>query len=144
MEKLKELIKAFTSYPGVTGNEYMALDSLSEYISSLGIFDEMGTTALGSFYGIVRCGKKDAKLLLCDAHIDTVGFVVSEICDGGFLKVSNVGGGAAKILSSAKVSIFGKKTLRGVFASKPPHLQTAGESEKKLEIPDMLIDTGMS
>ena len=144
MEKLKELIKAFTSYPGVTGNEFMALDGLSEYIGSLGVFDETGKTELGSFYGIIRCGKKDAKLLLCDAHIDTVGCVVSEICEGGFLKVSNVGGIAAKILSSAKVNIYGKKTLRGVFASKPPHLQTAGESEKKLEIPDMLIDTGLS
>ncbi len=144
MEKLYELVENFSSYPGVAGFEDMAFEGLSKYVESLNLFDEIGTTAVGSFYGIIRCGKKDAEMVLCDAHLDTIGFVVTEICKGGFLRVANIGGIAGKILSATEVNIYGKKTIKGVFASKPPHLQTPGESEKKIEIADMCIDTGLS
>lgn len=144
MEKLYTLIENFTSYPGVSGFEDMAFDDLKKYVETLAVFDEMGTTSVGSFYGIMRCGKENAPLVLCDAHLDTVGFVVTELCEGGFLKIAPVGGIAAKILSAAEVNIYGKKTLRGVFASKPPHLQEPGESEKKMEVTDLCIDTGLS
>ncbi|MBE6692239.1 MAG: M42 family peptidase [Ruminococcaceae bacterium] len=144
MEKLYELVENFTSYPGVSGYESMAFEELENYVKSLGIFDEFGTTPAGSFYGIIRCGKKDAEMILCDAHLDTIGCLVTEICDGGFLKVANVGGIAGKILSGSDVNIYGKKAIKGIFASKPPHLQEPGESEKKIEVVDMCIDTGLS
>ena len=143
MEQLYTLVENFTTYPGVSGFEDMAFDELKSYVETLGIFDEMGTTSVGSFYGIVRCGKENAPLVLCDAHLDTIGFVVTEICEGGFLKIANIGGFAAKILSSAEVNIYGKKTIKGIFASKPPHLQEPGESEKKMEVIDLFIDTGL-
>ncbi len=144
MEKLYSLVENFTSYPGVSGFEDMAFGSLQKYVESLGIFDEFGTTPVGSFFGIMRCGKKDAPLVLCDAHLDTVGFVVTEICEGGFLRIANIGGIAAKILPAAEVNIYGKETIRGVFASKPPHLQEPGESEKKMNVTDIFIDTGLA
>ena len=143
MEKLYNLIENLTSYPGVSGFEDMAFEELKEYIKSLNIFDEINTTPVGSFYGIIRCGKANVPLVLCDAHLDTIGFVVTEICDGGFLKVAPIGGVAAKILSAAEVNVYGKKTVKGIFGSKPPHLQEPGESEKKMEISDLCIDTGM-
>ncbi|MBE6682809.1 MAG: M42 family metallopeptidase [Ruminococcaceae bacterium] len=143
MERLYDLIENFTSYPGVSGLEDMAFDGLTEYVETLGIFDEIGTTSVGSFYGIMRCGKKNAPLLLCDAHLDTVGFVVTELCDDGFLRIAPIGGIAAKILPAAEVNIYGKKTIRGVFGSVPPHLQSAGDSEKKMNVTDLFIDTGL-
>lgn len=143
MERLYTLVENFTSYPGVSGFEDMAFDELRAYVESLNLFDEMGTTPVGSFYGIMRCGKENAPLVLCDAHLDTIGFVVTEICEGGFLRIAPIGGIAAKILPSAEVNIYGKKTIRGVFASKPPHLMEAGESEKKLNVTDFCVDTGL-
>ena len=145
MEKLYSLIENLTSYPGVSGFEDMAFEDLKSYIDSLKLFDEIGTTSVGSFYGIMRCGKENAELLLCDAHLDTVGFVVTEICDGGFLKIAPIGGIAAKILPAAEINVYGKETVKGVFASKPPHLQEPGESEKKMSVEtDISIDTGLS
>lgn len=143
MQKLYNLVENLTSYPGVSGFESMAFEKLSEYVKSLGIFDEIGTTSVGSFYGIMRCGRDNVPLVLCDAHLDTVGFVVTELCEGGFLRVAPVGGIAAKILPASEVNIYGKEILNGVFASKPPHLQEPGESEKKQEITDLCIDTGI-
>lgn len=144
MEKLVEIIKNFTSHPGVSGNESMAFEQLGEYLKSTDLFDEIDTTCVGSIFGVMRCGKENAPLLLLDAHLDTIGFVITEICEGGFLKVAPIGGVAAKILSAAPVNIYGKKTIEGVFSSKPPHLQQAGESEQKLDVLDMCIDTGMT
>lgn len=143
MEKLYDLVENFTKYPGLSGFESMAFEELESYVKSLNLFDEIGTTSVGSFYGIIRCGKKDAELVLCDAHLDTIGFVVTEVCKGGFLRVANVGGIAGKILSATEVDIYGKKTIKGIFASKPPHLQEPGESEKKIEVVDMCIDSGL-
>lgn len=144
MQELYNLVENLTSYPGVSGFECMAFEKLSEYIESLEIFDETATTSVGSFYGIMRCGKENAPLVLCDAHLDTVGFVVTELCDGGFLRVAAIGRIAPKILSASEVNIYGKTTIKGVFASVPPHLQSAGESEKKQEVTDLCIDTGLS
>ncbi|MBR6563266.1 MAG: hypothetical protein IKK70_04945 [Clostridia bacterium] len=144
MEKLYGLIENLTSYPGVSGFEDMAFDGLCKYIETLGIFDETGTTSVGSFYGIVRCGKENAPLVLCDAHLDTVGFVVTEVCEGGFLRIAPIGGIAAKILPAAEINVYGKEIVKGVFASKPPHLQEAGESERKMTVEsDISIDTGL-
>lgn len=143
MEKLYSIVENFTSYPGVAGFEYMAFDGLKKYVETLDVFDEIGTTSVGSFYGIMRCGKKDAPLVLCDAHIDTIGFVVTELCEGGFLRIANIGGIAAKILPASEVNIYGKETIKGIFASKPPHLQEPGESEQKMNVTDLFIDTGM-
>ncbi|MBQ9848610.1 MAG: hypothetical protein IJO64_06105 [Clostridia bacterium] len=143
MQKLYDLIENLTSYPGVSGFESMAFEELIEYVKSLKLFDEIGTTPVGSFYGIMRCGKENASMVLCDAHLDTVGFVVTELCEGGFLRVATVGGIAAKILPAAEVNIYGKKTIKGIFGSKPPHLQAPGESEQKMEISSLCIDTGL-
>lgn len=143
MQKLYHLIENLTSYPGVSGFESMAFGGLTEYVKSLGLFDEVGTTPVGSFCGIMRCGKENAPLILCDAHLDTVGFVVTELCDGGFLRVAPIGGISAKILPSAEVNIYGRTTIKGIFGSKPPHLQSPGESEQKTEISSLCVDTGM-
>lgn len=144
MEQLLSLVERFTSYPGISGFETMAFDGMLEEINKLGLFDEVGTTSVGSIYAIMRCGKENADLVLCDAHLDTVGFVVTEICDGGFLRVAPVGGIAPKILPSAEVNVYGKQIIRGIFSSTPPHLQGENESSKKMEISEMSVDTGLS
>lgn len=143
MKQLVSLVERFISYPGISGFETMSFDGMIEEIKKLGLFDEIGTTAVGSIYAVMRCGKKDADLILCDAHLDTVGFVVTEICEGGFLRVAPIGGIAPKILPSAEVNIYGKRTIKGVFSSTPPHLQSDGEGGKKMDVSDMSIDTGL-
>lgn len=139
---LFSLVKSVTEISAVSGRESMAFDELDRLFGSY--FDERYTTSVGSYVGIRKCGKENAKKLILDAHLDEIGFMVKEICDGGFLKVTNLGGVDTKVLSSQEVWIFGKEKISGVFASKPPHLQEPGESEKKLLLTDMLIDTGRS
>ncbi len=139
--KLFETVKEVTELCAVSGREHVAFDFLKEKFG--GLFDEIKTTPTGSFAGIRRCGKKDAPLLLYDAHLDEIGFMVKKICDGGFLKVTSIGGIDTKVLSAAEVWIHGKERISGVFASTPPHLRD-GSEKKKIELSDMVIDTGRS
>ncbi|MBO4277751.1 MAG: M20/M25/M40 family metallo-hydrolase [Clostridia bacterium] len=144
MEKLYGIIQKLTAAPGVSGFEHASFGAMREYLESTGMFDEIYTTPVSSVCAIMRCGRENAELVMCDAHLDTVGFVVTEICEGGFLRIAPVGGIAPKILQASVVYIYGKETITGVFGSKPPHLQAPGEAEKKTEVTDLFIDTGFS
>lgn len=138
---LFERVKSVTELCAVSGREHVAFDTLRERYGCM--FDEIRTTPTGSFAGIKRCGEEGAPLLLFDAHLDEIGFMVKQICDGGFLKVTNIGGADTKVLSASEVWIFGKEKIAGVFASVPPHLRSSGD-DKKLKLSDMFIDTGRS
>lgn len=84
---------------------------------------------------------KDDYTLLIDAHIDEVGFVVTDVSDSGFLTVSNLGGIDLRHLAAKPVTIHGKKKVCGVFVSTPPHL------DKNDAVPENIskikIDTGL-
>lgn len=142
MDRIYDLAKEMISLPGVSGDEAKALPDLEKLYGHY--FDETGITPVASFYGIRKSKKPGAKTILLDAHFDTIGFIVTQICEGGFLKVAGIGRTAEKNLSASEVWIYGKKIIPGVFASKPPHLQEPGEREKKMELSAFSIDTGLT
>ena len=142
MEKVLEFAKQLCALPSVSGFEEMAFEGLEAICKDM--FDETYTNPAGSFTGVIRCGKKDAKILLLDAHLDEIGFIVSRVYDDGFLSVVRAGGVDPRVLSAAEVTVYGKRTVKGVFTSKPPHLQAPGESAKKIELDDLYIDTGLT
>lgn len=139
--QLFETAAALSTLRGVSGREQEAFGELAAICD--GYFDETFTTPANSFVGIRRCGKRDALRLMLDAHLDEVGFLVKQICEGGFLKVVSVGGIDTAILSSAEVTIYGNETIHGVFTSVPPHLRS-GSGDEKPKLGDLCIDTGLS
>ena len=141
MDQIYDIAKSLIALPGVSGDEAKALPDVIKLYGDR--FDEIGITPVASFYGIRKSKKPNAKTILLDAHFDTIGFVVTQICEGGFLKVAGIGRTAEKNLSASEVWIYGKEIIPGVFASKPPHLQEPGESEKKMELSSLSIDTGL-
>lgn len=66
-------------------------------------------------------GESDYTLML-EAHIDEVGFVVTDVDENGFLTVKNCGGIDLRMLPSKTVKIHGKSDIIGVFCATPPHL----------------------
>ncbi len=138
--ELKELIIELCSLMSVTGWETREEKKVRELLG--GGFDESYTDSVGNIVFIRRSAKENAPKILIDAHMDEIGLVVTDIKEGGFLSVANIGGVDTRILQASDVVIYGKKTIRGVVASTPPHLQKPGESKKLAEIGDILIDTG--
>ncbi len=136
---IKEKIIALSEVQGASGDETpaaeLALEMLREYCPDA---DIINGNVVGKF-GIHRDGLPS---LVLDAHIDQIGMCVTYITSEGFVKVGNLGGLDRRLLPAQQVVIHGKKEIKGVICSIPPHL-SAGEG-KVLEIADIAIDTGHS
>lgn len=85
-------------------------------------------------------GESDYTIML-DAHIDQVGFVVTNVDDNGFLTVATVGGVDIRALPSRTVTVHGKEKISAVFCATPPHL-ASGEVEYS-DISAIKLDTAL-
>lgn len=139
-EELKNKIISLCSLTSVSGFESACEDELASLIGEG--FDEHYKDRVGNHVFVKRCGKANATRILVDAHYDEIGMMVTEVCDGGFLKFTNIGGIDRAILAASDVVVHGSENIDGVIASTPPHLRQ-GESGELPEIKDMIIDTGM-
>lgn len=139
MERIKNTLYALCRQMSVSGFEYLAMDKIKELCGD--IFDEIKKTPLGSYVLIKKCGRENAKKMLIDAHFDTVGMMATDIKEGGFLTVVNIGGLDTRVLPAAEVTVHGKKDIYGLVTSTPPHLRKLGSSSiPKME--EIYIDTG--
>lgn len=137
---LKELIFSTCSIMSVSGFEGRGKDALNALIGEY--FDRYETDAVGNHYFYKTCGNENAPTVLIDAHFDEIGFIVTETLDGGFLRITSMGGVDPAIMQASDVVLYAKEKIRGVVASTPPHL-TKGDGKKLPPITEMLIDTGL-
>ncbi len=136
---IKETLFALCSADGASGSEspaaQLALDLLREYCPDAEIVS-------GNVIGRFGVHTEDKPSLVLDAHIDQVGMIVTHITDEGFIKVSNLGGLDLRLLPAQPVTVHGKRDIKGVVCSVPPHLLSG--SAEVLPIADTAVDTGMS
>ena len=137
--ELCKLIPAMAGLMSVTGFEGYDAEALGALVQG---FDEDITDAVGNRVLVRRCGKENAPRILIDAHFDEIGLYVSDILEGGFLRVCAIGGLDLRTLPSAEVKIFGARVLDGVIASTPPHLKNKDEENKVKPVDELLVDTG--
>ncbi len=137
---LNERITALAAVATVSGYESRGHAGVIALLE--GIFDEVRTDAVGSILCTRRCGREGAPKILVDAHIDEIGMLVTEVLEGGFLRVINVGGIDTRIMPAAELCIYGRETVYGVVASTPPHLQDPSAAKTLSPITELLIDTG--
>lgn len=142
MEKLKNFLKDLIYQPTVSGFENMSAHEIINLCNKYtdNSFTHSYVTNTNSIVLVKKCGKKDAKRLCFDAHLDTIGFAVSEICGEGYLRLAPLGGIDTNILPSSEVLILGKQRIRGIVSSIPPHLSS---SDKLPSVGELLIDTGL-
>lgn len=135
---ISQTLKDLTACKGVSGGEQdialMSLKMLSEYTDDCFIKNE---NVIANF-GKRESGKPH---ILLDAHLDQIGFIVNYITDDGFLKVSPCGGIDNRLLSAQEVEVAGKKLLRGVICTLPPHL---AKDDKLISDDQIYVDIGMS
>jgi len=83
------------------------------------------------------------KRIMAAAHMDEIGFIVTHMMDGGFVKFHTLGGFDPKTLTAQRVNIHGKKVIPGVMGTKPIHVMAPEERSKMPKSTDYFIDTGM-
>lgn len=135
--EIVELLKMLTQTNGVSGDEENVVSLLTDILEPYG---KVEVDALNN----VTCTFGEGYHFLLDAHLDEIGFIVTEITDDGFIKFDKLGGIDLRMLPSQEVIIHGKEKVFGVISSKPPHLQSNNDADAVPEIRDLSIDTGFS
>ena len=134
---MRETLKALCNATFI-GSEQNAKDLLIELISPY--VDEVKTDLTGNVFGFIK-GKSD-KTVLLEAHIDEIGFTVTNVLDNGFVALSKVGGIDIRTLPSNTVKIHtAKGEVVGVFTSTPPHL-AKDKSDEFSNLDEIYLDTG--
>lgn len=103
--------------------------------------DEIKTDLTGSIFGFIK-GKSD-KTILLEAHIDEIGFTVTNVLENGFVRLSNVGGIDIRTLPANTVKIHAENgDIIGVFTSTPPHL-AKDKNDEFSSLDEIFVDTGL-
>ena len=140
--ELKKLIVDLSSLMSIGGFERFEREKLISLVGEY--FDDAYLDKVGNQIFVKKCGKENAPKIMVDAHMDEIGMYVTEILEGGFLRVINIGGIDMGILQASDVIIYGKEErLFGVIASTPPHL-ASGDGKTLPQMDELLIDTCMT
>lgn len=135
---LKKLIFELCEAPGVSGNEKPVHEIIKKHISP---FAETSVDCNGNLFATL--GNENAeKTILVDAHIDRIGFIVTDIDDNGFVKIDGCGGVDTRVLQNTELVTQDGSELYGVVCCLPPHL-TDGSEDKAEPLSKTWIDFGM-
>lgn len=157
-----QLLADLCRIPGVSGDEGEVADFLDARLGAL--VDECRRDALGNWLG--RRAPRDVgrgagpagsgalgdagrppqdrpPRLVLSAHTDAIGFIVTAIEAGGFLRFGPVGGWDLRLLLGQPVTVLGKTPLPGLVGSRPPHVLGPELARKALPWDELFIDCGL-
>jgi putative aminopeptidase FrvX len=89
-----------------------------------------------------RAGRGGPRLMLA-AHMDEIGFMVTHVDDGGYLRLIPLGGFDAKTLTAQRVIVHGREDLLGVLGTKAVHLMSDEEKRRPPKLEDYFVDVGL-
>src|SRR6056297_1392548 len=120
-------------------------NSIASYV------DMLQEDAAGNLIAVKYGRSKNSDVILLDAHMDEVGFMVNHIEGYGLLRVSALGGIDPSLLPGTmvqfRVDSENRNTGRviGVFGSIPPHVKNSlGSNGGPLRTESLFIDVGAS
>ncbi|EAZ80772.1 M42 family metallopeptidase [Algoriphagus machipongonensis] len=142
MEINVPLLKEICEIAGAPGFEKRVRDLVLDLVTPH--VDEVKVDNIGNVIAIKK-GKRnpDGKRVMVAAHMDEIGFIVTNIDDNGFLRFHTLGGFDPKTLTAQRVIVHGKKDIVGVMGSKPIHVMSPEERTKLPKTTDFFIDLGM-
>ncbi len=134
---MKELIKKLSEAHGIPGSEDEVRDILREELEKY--CDSVEVDRLGN---LIARKRGSGKKVMLTAHMDEIGLMVKHIDEKGFLRFTTIGGFFDQTLLNQRVIVHGRRKVKGVIGSKPPHLMKEEERKKVVEYSDMFIDIG--
>ena len=135
------LLKQLTCINGVSGNEHKVRQFITEQIKPY--VDDIITDSMGSVIAYKKGTASSGKTVMICAHMDEVGFIVSDITEKGFIKFKEVGGFDERILLTQRVVIENdKNSVNGVMGIKAVHLQSKSERSNVVSMDSMYVDIG--
>lgn len=144
MTDLWTKIKEVTELDGISAHEQHVRDYLRQKISPL--VDRVETDGLGGIFGIKASAAKNAPSVLVAAHMDEVGFMVSDIKEDGTLRAVEIGGWNPLVISSQRFTLYtrGGQQIPLISGSVPPHLLRGKGNASLPAISDIIFDAGFT
>lgn len=140
-EKTFQRIKALTELQGTSGFE----EDIRSYMKKnmVGLVDDIQFDGLGGIFGIKKSKNSTDPRVMVAAHMDEVGFLLTQIKENGLFRVTPLGGWNPYAVSAQRFTL---KTKKGnypcISSSVAPHLLRGNTSKKSLEVADILFDAG--
>ena len=139
------LIRALSLGFGPSGCEDEIRTMIKNRISSFAgqvYTDPLGNLIVHRAFGE---GQENRPRLMLSAHMDEVGFMITEITDEGYLHFDTVGGIDESVLAGRKVTLGDDAPhVRGVICSKAIHHKSKKERQKAVPIDQLYMDIGAS
>ena len=121
MENDKTLlrIKTLTELHGAPGFEEEVRDYMKKEMTPF--VDEVITTHMGSIFGVKKSKKQNAKRVMVAAHMDEIGFMITNITQNGMLQFTNLGGVSNDIWQGQRLQVKNRKgeKIVGVVSNIP-------------------------
>ncbi len=145
MTDLKELLGRLSGTFGPSGREAAVRTLIKAEVEAL--VDRLEVDAMGNLITFkAGTGAEPRLKVMLSAHMDEVGFMITEVDKSGLLKFVPVGGIDARLLLAKRVLVGGDRAgadrVPGVITGPVPHLQTAESARRVLQIDDLAIDIG--
>ncbi|MHC4662353.1 MAG: M42 family metallopeptidase [Planctomycetota bacterium] len=136
-----ELLQELIQTPGIPGYEHNIRALIAERLPE---DVETSTDNMGNLIATLGGGEN---AMLFVAHMDEIGFIITEIRDDGFLKLKPLGGIDPRTMPGRILRIVTESgEIKGAVGVKPPHLMTNRDREMKDVTPltDLMVDIGAS
>ncbi|MBE6876057.1 MAG: M42 family metallopeptidase [Ruminococcus sp.] len=136
-------LKELCALNGISGDEAQVRNYLEEKINQFPDILECRTDALGNLL-VHKRGRNQAKhTVLIGAHMDEVGFIITEIQSDGTCMLDTVGGIDPDVAIGRAV-FLPKVQKFGVIGCKPVHQLSDKEREEKPAKKNLILDLGTS
>lgn len=141
MSKYIKLIEELSNVKGIAAHE-SAVQAIFQKEASKYAFD-IQKDRLGGI-AITKKAKSAKNTIMLAAHMDEIGFMVTKIEDGGFLRIKPIGGWWAHVVLGQKLAVTTRegKEFQGIVGSVPVHLLKADQRQNMKTIEEMFLDLG--
>ena len=142
-EQRLDLLKEVSEVRGISGNEREVSRLIQRRLKD--VVDHFEYDNLGSTISYLKPLDEKKPTVLFAAHMDEIGFIVTNIEESGLLRFSNVGGWWGHVVPAHEFII---KTRTGqeyfaVTGAQPPHGMPAEKRKQVMELKDMYLDLGV-
>lgn len=120
-------IKHLTELHGAPGFE----DDIKTYMKDqmTPFVDEFIDNKMGGFFGVKKSAKPKAKRVMVAAHMDEIGFMITQITDNGMIQFTNLGGVANDIWQGQRLKVKSRNNeeITGIVSNIPKHFRSGNE-----------------
>lgn len=139
MPNLKYCEKISNAF-GPSGHEHEVADAISELLNGFSVKRD----GMQNVYAALP-QNNGRPLIMLDAHLDEVGFMIQSVLSNGLLKLVPLGGWVEHNIPAHLFVIRNNRgeLVRAVSTSKPPHFMTNAEKSAGLSLDDIFLDAGV-